>query len=403
MSGSHSALQSTSEYIKSMKARRKHRTQILSKGRTGPVPVQGGINQTVILIPTPQASGRTQDVWAPRASDKQALFPKMGSIALIEPDDYGTRAVKKTQGASITDVLAFGSLNGYPEDKDFMPFGVFANAQDLSNPNRDGTGAVQTAGTVTIINHSGDTISPGQLVYVDKPDSVTLAGSSDLHPLVKEMGAHPQKFVPATRPLRWNSERECAKTIEVELEHLTKKNIEDKTMDNIVMSIDAKLKNTMEIKGTSPMYLYGMSYGCVSVLTSSYFNLNKAVSGNRMKVLHEIASLSIDYMGKLGDMAEKHNGYTYEGVNGRFRRYPSNRIVGYMKEFEKEFQQNKLDTLSTEKLQDLVSVLIKKFNLLVIDCYTEIVSFFRSKVIGKALDYALPGKQLTIQMGYYHA
>ena len=393
-------LQLSSIYAKAMSLRKnarmgRHVRQLISKGRTNPVGVQSGINQTVIVTFPPQA-GATETTLAP-PGPREARAPKMGNIALIEPDEIGARAVKKTQGASITDVYAFAALNGFPAKKDFLPLGVFANAQDINNPNRDGAGAVQTAGTVLITNHGDETISPGQLVYIDVPDIVNPDGSNRELPLVKELGAHPEMFVPATRPLRWNSERDFAKTIEVELETLLTKKFRENAMSDIIKQMDQLLRNTLMLRDKSPMYNYGMCYGCVIVLN------HMMTYGINPTILRELTIYSIDHVEKLGDLANKHNAYTYDGITGKFKRYPSNRITGYLDQFQLDEQCNKVIEMTQRDQQKLACVLAKRGTNLLVDWYTEIVAFYRSKVIGKALDYALPGYTFVIQLGYFHS
>jgi hypothetical protein len=384
--------------------------QIISKGRTGPVPVQGGINQTVVVSRPPQAA-RTQDWVAPPPSDIRATTPKRGCIALVEVDEIGCRAVKPTQLSSILDIQCFDSLNGFPKDKDFVPFGVFANAQDLDNPNRDGAGAVQTAGTVTIINRSGETICPGMLVFVDTPDIISQEGSDAQMPLIKELGMHPQKYCPSTRPLHWNSERNATKAIEVEMETILEaKFASGKDYSDIMAVAENKLKITMDYGNNTPLYHYGMCYMSSIILTKLLQILHSGTNqAKALALLQEIAKLSIDHFHKLGELADKHNGYTY-GVTGKFKRYPSNRVTDFLKDYKTELGDanfSHIDLTNARTKIDmgmgLIAILIKKFSILVIDWNTEIINYFRSKVIGRALDYSLPGTQVTIQMGYYFA
>lgn len=400
------AMQLTRVYAKGLALRkderiRKHTRQIISKGRTNPVPVQSGINQTVIVSSTPQAARLEATVIRP--GPKEALVPKMGDIALIEPDDIGARIVKRTQGASITDVYAFSALNGFPANRDFLPLGVFANAQDISNPNRDGAGAVQTAGTVLIVNHGDEKISPGQLVYVDVPDVVKPDGSDKELPLIKEMGAHPDRFVVATRPLHWNSERDYANAIEVELEKLVKDNWPNNA-NQLMTKMDDRLRNYMMIRYDSPMYNYGICYGC-NLILNKYLYDQCFGDDSFSTLLKELAIKSYDHITKLAELADKHNGYTYEGVTGKYKRMPSRRVTSFLDEFNLTTNFSNIDDGSlsdTEKLR-LACKLQHRITVLTADWYTEIIGFYRRRVLGKALDYALPGSTFVIQLGYFHS
>lgn len=402
----HGAVSLSSEYGKVARSRKHSRrsTQVISKGRTGPVPVQSGVMQTVCLATPPQA-GRTQDVLAPPA-EEIALAPKMGNIAIAEADDFGQRAPRKTQLGSILDLSVFDCLNGFPADKDFIPIGVFANAQDLNNKNRDGAGGVLVAGTITVINRSDEAICPGQLVFVDIPDIVTPEGSNAKLPLIKELGAHPQKFCVATRPLHWNSERNATKAIEVELEILIDDSVKNKKWSQLLTLVDNKLKGNLELKDKSCLYYYGMSYACHLIITTFFQCLFiKKIDKDEEwvnELFYKIALFSVEHHDKLGEMADKHNGHTYNGVTGKFKRYPSNRITTFITPYSDMLKSLEDFKTGFDDSAEILIVLLKKFAILIIDWKTEVVNYFRSKVIGRSLDFCTAGGQFTLLMGYYH-